>query len=507
MKNKLEQFAILTVLATFVLLALYLYVPQFIYLLILIEAGALLVCGHLIFFDQRNTTSKFAWVLTILLIPYIGLFFFLLIGKNPRSRRIPKKQRDNELRLQQHVSDIIQTISGVVNAQPPLSNELFKLSGKSALLGNQVKLFHEGEGAFNKIIDDIKNAQHHVHVFYFIIKGDSTGEKLLLLLAEKARQGIEVRLMYDSLGSIKLPYHLINQIKESGGEVKAYDLVNSPLLSTRINWRNHRKIVVIDGRIAHIGGMNIGDEYLSKTTRFKNWRDTNMRVAGPAVLEIQEIFIYDWLFFDKQTNTLDNFLIYTERYFPSVPAVTHCGETVQILYGGPYDSERIIKDAFIDIIGKATKSIKLAMPYFIPDVESLSALSRAARCGIKIQIIIPGKGDRGISFHGSNSFVERLLAVGIEVYFYDSESFIHCKILIVDDQMATIGSTNFDIRSFYLNHELSAFVYGPSETINELIEQFSIDLKNSTKIVRDNEGRSKITILKEKISELFIPLL
>ena len=507
MKNKFQQFALLTIITIGVLILFYWYVPQFIYVTMIVELFAFLTCGYLVFFDQRNTTSKFAWILTIILIPYIGLLCFLLIGKNPKSRKFSEQQKRNERTLQQHVSKIISDESRFPDLDHPLSRELFQLSGKRALIGNKVDLFHDGKQAFAELLEDIRVAQDHIHVFYFIIKGDATGEELLHLLAEKARQGVTVRLMYDSLGSIKLPYELIHLVEEAGGEVRAYDLVNSPLLSTRINWRNHRKMVVVDGKLAHMGGMNIGDEYLSKTEKFHYWRDTNLRIKGPSVLEVQEIFIYDWLFLDDNQTVIDKLLKQTDRYFPLLTEQYSAGEAVQILYGGPYDSERVIKDAFIDIIGKATKSIKLAMPYFVPDEEALSALRRAARCGIKIQLIIPGKGDRGISFHGSNSFINRLLAVGIEVFFYDPESFIHCKLMIVDDEIATIGSTNFDIRSFHLNHEVSAFIYGPSKTIDELNRQFATDLEQSISVDHYYQTRSTRTIIKERLSELFIPLL
>ncbi|WP_430611780.1 cardiolipin synthase [Enterococcus sp. DIV0876] len=506
MKNKLQQFAILTLFMMTVVILLFVFVPQFIYVTIVVECFALLASMHLIFFDQRPVSAKFAWILTILLIPYAGLLCFLLIGKNPRSRKIPQLQRNSESLLQQKVAEIVEKEHAYFNERHPLSHELFCLSGKHALMGNQLDVFHDGKQAFDQILADIEAAQHHIHVFYFIIKGDRTGAKLLQLLAKKAATGVKVKLMYDSLGSIKLPYDMLRPLEESGGEVRPYDLVNSPLLSTRINWRNHRKMVVVDGKIAHIGGMNIGNEYLSQTDKFRYWRDTNMRMSGLAVLEVQEVFIYDWLFLDPDQSTIGDFLSDVTLYFPTSQRCMQ-GETVQIIYGGPYDSERVIRDAFIDSIGKAAKSIKLAMPYFVPDEESFSALRRAARCGIQVQVIIPGKGDRGVSFHGSNSFIDRLMDAGIEVYFYDPRSFIHCKVMIVDDEIATIGSTNFDMRSFYLNHELSAFIYGPSKTIDALIQQFSVDLAKSISIDQLRQERTVLTIIKERLSALFIPLL
>ncbi|MBV6372986.1 cardiolipin synthase [Enterococcus casseliflavus] len=505
MKNKLQQLFVLTLITVILIFIFYLYVPYFIYLTVITELFSLIVCISLIFFDERNTTSKFSWILAILMFPYLGIISFILIGRNPKSRKFSIQQTQNELAIQKYVKKLIRSQNYVQHLNNTLPSEIFKLSGKSPVVGNQIDVFHDGNKAFTEILKDIQSASHHIHVFYFIIKGDSTGEKLLKLLAEKAKQGVIVRLMYDSVGSIKLPYDLIRYMKESGVETRVYDLVNSPLLSTRVNWRNHRKMIVIDGKIAHVGGMNIGDEYLSKTKEFNYWRDTNIRMMGLSVIEVQEIFLYDWFFLNTDIKA-ETFLKQSEYYFPTTEKKLS-GETIQVIYGGPYDSERIIKDAIINIIGKARRSIKIAMPYFVPDEDSLAVLRRAARCGIKIQLIIPGKGDRGISFHGTNSFIDRLLDVGIEVFFYNPNSFIHCKVIIVDDEIATIGSTNFDIRSFHLNHELSVFIYGPSETVNKLNQQFERDLECSISVYNYQQKKSTLTIINEKLSKLFIPLL
>lgn len=507
MKNNLQQLFIVTVLLLVLGLFAIFYFPQFVYVTVVMEWIAIIVCGFIIFKDRRNTSSKFAWIFTILFIPYVGVLLFFLIGKNPRSRRLPTQQIKNEQKIQSFLANLLSKNSQLIDEKMILSQELFQLSGKHALKGNKLNLYHDGNEAFEALLEDIVSAQHHVHVFYFIIKSDSTGERLMRALATKARQGISVRLMYDGLGSIKLSNELQKLLKEAGGEIREYDPVHSPRFSTRFNWRNHRKMVVIDGRIAHIGGMNIGDEYLSKSDKFAYWRDTNMKVEGPTVLEVQEVFIYDWLFLEDSEAALTPFFDQKANYFPTRFEENEDGETIQLVYGGPYDEERVIRDSLIDLVGKSTKSIKLSMPYFVPDEESLAALRRAARCGIKVQLIIPGKGDRGISFYGTNSFIQRLISAGVEVYAYDAASFIHCKIMIIDETIATIGSTNYDIRSFYLNHELSAFIYGPSKGIEELNSQFLVDLKNSKRFVETCDQPSLLTIIKERISELFIPLL
>ncbi|WP_086349986.1 cardiolipin synthase [Candidatus Enterococcus clewellii] len=508
MKSKLQRYKLLLFLLIFVVALLAVFFSKFSYILGGLELLAIVLCGYLVFFDKREASSKFAWVLTLLFLPLFGIILYFLIGKEPHQRKLPVQQIENEQRLQRFVSELLQKHPEIIRNEHELSREIYHLSSKYPTNANNVQVLNEGEAAFTQLLDDIAQAQHHIHVFFFIIKGDETGRALTRALVKKAKQGIQVRFMYDSLGSIAFPNKLLDDLRSQEVEVRTYDLLNSPLLSNKANWRNHRKMVIIDGKIAHVGGMNIGNEYRGKGKRFVNWRDTNIRLMGPSVIEVQECFIYDWLFLDKSEETLEYFLAKGTNYFPIVKNETSDSEIVQVVYGGPYDPERVIKDSFVDLIGKATRSIRLAMPYFIPDEETLGALRRAARCGIEVQLIIPGKGDRGVSFHGTNSFINTLLSAGVEVYAYDRTSFIHCKCMIIDGHIATVGSTNFDIRSFYLNHELSLFIYGPSAAVETLDEQFSADLKKSLRINKEiQERRTLLTKTKEKISALFAPIL
>lgn len=507
-KNKLHQFLILTLIVLTICISLYFVIGDLYLITLFVEVLAIITAGYLIFADKRNTSSKFAWLFTILFFPYIGIILFFVIGKNPEKRKFSAIQKENEGKLHQFVEDLFDNSDWVDKTEHIIAKELITLSNSHVLEHNQISNLADGEQAFKKLLADIHSATHHIHLFYFIYKDDETGQELANLLIDKVQQGVEVRLMYDSLGSIKLSYDFIHQLRQSGVAIRAYDVVNSPLLSTRINWRNHRKMVVIDGKIAHIGGMNLGNEYRSITEKFQYWRDTNLRINGPAVIEVQEAFIKDWLFLDNDKNALSLFLDQPQLYFPIEDFQTDGDDSCQIICGGPYDAERVLRDVMIELVSKASYSVKIATPYFVPDDEFLSTLRRVSRSGVKVQVIIPGKGDRSVSFHGSNSFIERLLSAGVEVFAYHDESFLHCKLMIIDDVIATVGSTNFDIRSFYLNHELSAIIYGPSESINEIKQQFEVDLTHSNQIsVELNQKKSIFVHFKEKISEFFIPLL
>ncbi|MEG0373150.1 MAG: cardiolipin synthase [Enterococcus sp.] len=509
MKNKLQRLLVITGLFIGICFVAYQLFDSFILLTLFLEAVSFFLCGYLVLIDKRPSTAKIAWLFTILFFPYMGLLLFFLIGNNPVFRRFSSVQKENERLLHQGMDRLLKEHPEIFSEPYSISKELTYLSGNEPLSGNQITHLSDGEQAYQELLRDLKTAKHHIHLMYFIYKADETGRELAEVLIEKAKQGVEVRFIYDSVGSIKLPFEFIDRLKEAGIFVRAYDLVNSPSLSTRINWRNHRKMVIIDGRIAHIGGMNLGNEYRSITNKFAYWRDTNLKIIGPSTIYVQYVFLLDWLFLNEDDQALNPFFQDQEHYFPlekvSSDAQT---EICQLIFGGPYDSERTLRDSIMELFGKAEKSIQIATPYFVPDEESLSVIRRAARCGLKVQLIIPGKGDRGISYYGNNSFIDRLLSAGVEVYAYDSTAFLHCKYLIVDGQVASVGSTNFDMRSFHLNHELSAFLYGPSPVVSEIQSQFEEDLRRSKRLTSEDQKKRKVlTIVKERLSEFLTPLL
>lgn len=508
MKNKLQQMLLTTVIFIVLLFFFYWVFDSFVLLSLFVEIVTVLVASYLIFFDQRNATSKFAWLFAMLMLPYVGLLLFLLLGRNQQKRRFSAIQKKNHQQLNHFLSQFFAKQEHWMGKEKFLSKELYHLSGNAALRGNALESLADGEMAYQRILSDVRQAKHHIHLFYFIYKSDETGTELAQLLIEKAEAGVEIRFMYDSVGSIKLPFEWLDQLKKAGIEVRPYDLVNSPLLSTRLNWRNHRKMVVIDGVIAHIGGMNLGNEYRSLTDKFSYWRDTNLRIEGPSALEVQGVFLNDWIYFEQEEDAVTPFLNQVDHYFPTKAIEKSEDENCQIIFGGPYHQERMIHDAFMDVIGKATTSIKIASPYFVPDEESLATLRRAARSGITVQLIIPGKGDRALSYFGNTSFIESLLTAGIEVYFYDKTAFLHGKYMIIDDTIVTIGSTNFDVRSFYLNHEISAFIYGPSKTVEVVVNQFQDDLANSERVTKKQRATRPISQrIKERLIAFFAPLL
>lgn len=503
MENKLTQIMTVSLITIFLLYILAAFTDAFLFILLGFELLAIGVSIYLLLFDSRNSKAKVAWFLALYFIPVLGFLFYLLLGRDPRTRRLPSEQLVNQATLKNFVRQEIAELNGEPNAT--VAEKIENLSGHATVTGNDILILSDGAAAYQRLFDDLTSATDHIHLFYFIFKADEVGRQLKEILIRKAKEGIEIRFMYDSLGSIKLPFSFVSELRAAGVEVRAYDPVNTFWLSRRLNWRNHRKVVVIDGKIGHTGGLNIGNEYRSVTEKFSYWRDTNIRIKGPLVCELQESFLYDWIFFDKSPKSLDTFFQQRSRYFSKE---TFGAETGQVVYGGPYDQEKMIRETILELIDSADELVQIATPYFVPDDESLAALRRVALSGVKVQLLIPGKGDRAISFNGTNSFIDSLLNAGIEVYQYDNSAFLHCKLMIIDGKTATVGSTNFDIRSFQLNHEISIFLYGPSISVDQLSHDFQQDLKEAVAVTTSKQmEKNWQQLLKEKMSALFVPLL
>src|SRR5699024_3763552 len=313
--------------------------------------------------------------------------------------------------------------------------------------------------------------------------------------------------MYEGFGSHALHPDFLAPLKEAGAEIYAFDPILSPWIVRTANLRNHRTIIVIDGQTGYTGGLNVGEEYRSNTDDFEFWRDTHMRIQGLAVRELQEAFLKDWVYLKNEMNAADEFISPEglEKYFsPKAQG----NDWAQVVYGGPYDEEYYVRDSMLNLMESAHESVWIISPYFVPDDESLAAIRRVALNGIDVKIIIPGKGDRGISFNGSNAYIEEMIDAGAEMYAYDNKSFIHDKIMIVDSKEAAIGTANFDDRSFRLNHELMVYLYENSSAVKHLVNDFKQDILDSRHFTKEDMLKKPITQrLKETLSSLLSPIL
>ncbi|QOV10611.1 cardiolipin synthase [Viridibacillus arvi] len=472
---------------------------------ILIELFGLAIVIKLIFFDIRNTLSKVAWITVILGLPVIGTGYYLYFGRDPITRKFSVSQIKETAKLVEVTHAIQKKYRS--SDLPRLSKRISNLSKINPLKGNKIDILTNGTATFSAIMEAIKNAKCHIHMQFYIYKKDDIGTEIRDLLVQKAKAGVEVRFMYDAIGAKCLNSAFLKPLSDAGAEVIAFDPILSLWLLHKANFRNHRKVIVVDSHIGFTGGLNVGDEYLSNTNTFKIWRDTHIRIEGLSVIELQESFLNDWIFMKNEKDSATPFINEKgiQKYFSPIEKGA---DWAQVIYGGPYDKENIIRDAMLNLIESAHENVWIATPYFIPDAEALAVIRRAAMSGIDVRIILPGKGDMGISYHGSNANIKTLLEAGVRVFAYDEESFLHCKIITVDGVNAAIGTANFDIRSFRLNHELMVFLYEASAAIHHLLHDFKIDFQASRELtMADMKNKSFRKQIKESISSLFSPIL
>lgn len=504
MLRHVKQIAIIIILISFLSYILLNYSTTLFYIVgIVLEVTGVLIALSLLLFDSRGTNSKVAWIAVIIVLPILGIISFFFFGRNPVKRKFSHHQYKEMDKIKQTMRDLP---SPVLSEAPELSQQIAHLTKSMPLHGNDITILTNGDQTFKAILESLKNAKNHIHMQYYIFREDEIGTEIRDILIQKAQAGVEVRFLYDGWGT-KLSSQFIKPLIDMGVDVEIYDPIYSFWIARTANLRNHRKIIVIDGQIAFTGGLNIGEEYRSNTEDFSFWRDSHLKINGLGVRVLQESFLMDWMYTKNQTLAADRFISKEgiQQYFSPVEVGN---QWAQIVYGGPYDDERLVRDAMLDLIDTAKKSVSIISPYFVPDEESLAILRRVAMSGIDVNIILPGKGDRGLSFHGSNAYIETMIKAGAKMHAYDSTAFIHAKIMIVDDEKAAIGTANFDVRSFRLNHELMVFLYDSSEAVDHLVQDFKNDLDHSTLYtIEEMKNKPFLQRLKEQLSSLFSPIL
>ncbi|GGI14959.1 hypothetical protein GCM10007380_25560 [Gottfriedia solisilvae] len=366
-------------------------------------------------------------------------------------------------------------------------------------MNTQTKVLTNGSETFPKIIEELKKAKHHIHIEFYIVRDDDIGQKIKEVLIEKAMNGVKVRFLYDAVGSWKLSRTFVKDLKKAGVEILAFSPVTVPVLNDTINYRNHRKIVVIDSKVGFVGGLNIGDEYLGKDQYFGKWRDTHLYLNGEGVRSLQFVFLQDWYY-------MTNEFIDDPEYFEIPTENIQSTGAIQLVSGGPDRKQEVIKDLFFAMITSARDSILIASPYFVPDDDLLTALKVAANGGVKVKILMPDRPDKKIVFYASRSYFPELLEAGVEIYEY-KQGFLHSKILIVDGEVASVGTANMDMRSFHLNFEVTAFLY-LEESIKHLVKDFQQDLLDSAPILLNEFKKRPIyKRIMESLSRLMAPLL
>ncbi|RNF39900.1 cardiolipin synthase [Planococcus salinus] len=468
----------------------------------------IILAFFILFYERKRASSVWAWVLILFFLPVIGFVLYLFFGK-PLSRNKMKHQSAyNNPELQKLSEEQLRKIDeGTFHHASSVAEEWLDIIRMNAASGeavtytqnNQLHIFTDGKLKFEKLFKDIELAQDHVHLQYFIIKNDDIGKRLVKLLEQKAREGIKVLLLYDDLGSRSLPNHFFDGLFQASGKALPSLPSKLPFINLRVNYRNHRKIGIVDGKIGYIGGFNVGNEYLGKNRKFGYWRDTHLRIEGEAVHSLQHLFLIEW-----NQNAKKYPVRYNDRYFPSVTTKNTTG--MQIVASGPNASVDQIKNVFLKLITRARKSIYIQTPYFIPDSSILDAIKTAILGGVDVRIMVPNKADHPFVHASSLSFLNELLSVGAKVYSYNN-GFLHAKTLVIDEKAFTIGSANMDVRSFSLNFEANAVIYN-QETAAEMARIFLQDMELSKELTKELfESQSLYQKVKQRLSRLIAPIL
>ncbi|WZY01172.1 cardiolipin synthase [Bacillus sp. FSL W7-1360] len=477
------------------------------YLSIALIITNILLASILIFIERKDAQSTWAWLLILFFIPFFGFIIYFLLGQTLSRRKLFKwsgiKKMGLEDMIQRQQDDVRSPHFHFGNETANQHRDLIymHLMNNEAVLteNNTVDILNDGKMKFQQLLTDIRAAKTFIHIQYYIFRYDGIGKEVIDALTARAAAGVKVRLLYDELGSRSLRKKFLRSFLEAGGEVGVFFPSKFAIINFRLNFRNHRKLVNIDGKIGYIGGFNVGDEYLGKKKRFGYWRDTHLRIQGPAVQAIQTRFILDW-----NQAAKEYYISYHDRYFP--PCTSSGNVPLQIVSSGPDSESEQIKNGYLKMIMSAKKSIFIQTPYFIPDQTLLDALRVAAQTGIDVEIMIPNKPDHMFVYWATTSHIGEMLKVGATVYIYEG-GFIHNKVIIIDETLSTVGTANIDQRSFKLNFEVNAFIYDKA-TARRLSADFRADVETSSLLtLSDYEHRPKRTRFKESISRLLSPIL
>ncbi|MDE6098870.1 MAG: cardiolipin synthase [Muribaculaceae bacterium] len=420
--------------------------------------------------ENRNPLKSLAWVTVLLLLPVVGIVLYIFFGRSFKNTRMISRRNRRKLKSRQRIPNTDIKSLDLTQASRQQIALGRSLTGAHYFPDNKVEIFTDGRSKFESLINDLRKARHYINLQYYIFDDDATGHLIRDILIDRARAGVTVRVVYDHVGSFSTKSRFFNEMKREGIQAYPFFKVTFPQLGTRINWRNHRKIVIIDGKTGYIGGMNIADRYITGG-KFDRWRDTHLRITGPAVVGLQFSFAIDWNFMGQP--------LIEETVDTKAPADGNVG--LQIITAGPTSQWRNIALAFHKAIATATRRVYIQTPYFLPTEALLKALQTAALAHVDVRLLLPRHSDSHMLTLASASYIDECLKSGIKIYYYEA-GMLHSKMIVIDDEISTVGSTNFDFRSFEHNFEANAFMF--SKELNaRLAAIFMDDLRLSTRIL------------------------
>ena len=416
-------------------------------LYIIITAGTMIA----VLVDDRQPVKALAWLLVLLFLPIVGVIAYFFFGQNTRHERIIGKQSLDKLTKRSMHAFANQTELHYPERYERLISQLSRDGGALPFKDNEVDIYTNGADFITALLAAIGRAKHHIHLCTYIIEDDALGRLVADALIDKAREGVTVRVIYDDVGCWKTPKAFFERMRDAGIDAHAFMPVKFPAFTSKINYRNHRKVCIIDGQEGFVGGMNIALRYIRGTKKLGAWRDTHLRIHGNAVHGLQTVFLIDWYFVDRT-------LINEKCYYPAVDSgmVNNC--LSQIVSSDPTSRYPEMEQAYVRILSEAKEYVYMSTPYFLPTEPVLFAMRMAALSGVDVRLIIPFHADSKIVEWASRRFVSTIEEAGVKVFLYKG-GFNHSKLLVCDDSLCSCGSTNIDFRSFNNNFEVNAFFY------------------------------------------------
>jgi cardiolipin synthase A/B len=455
--------------------------------------------------ENRSPVKTLSWVLVVLLVPFIGFIFYVFFGQNYRKEKIftRKSARYLEILTKYTTKQVRNLPKKLALESDDIKNKghLMKLminNNRSVLTEfNSIELLIDGAQTFPAMLNAIACAKDFINMEFYRFESDNLGRHFSNALIDQAKNGVKIKIVFDDVGSWSLSKKLINKMRSYGIEIYPFMPVKFPMLTNKINFRNHRKILVVDGNIGFVGGLNIADKYLDGLENLGKWRDTHLVITGEAVTALNSVFMSDW-YFVSETIPSDEPEFSTKLKIPE-----RCW--IQIASSGPDSDWANIMQVYFSAIATAIKSIYISTPYFSPDESIITAIKTASLSGVDVQIILPGKTDSAIANWNTKSYIEELLEAGVKIFLYE-DGFNHSKYILVDNIFASVGSANVDMRSFDLNFEIAALVYNKTFA-NKLFKVFIDDISKSRQVdLATWSKRRKSFRYKESLARIMGPL-
>ena len=449
--------------------------------------------------DNGQPAKTMAWIMVLIFLPVVGFVLYFFFGRNTRKERMISQRSLDQLTKRSMLEFAEQKDLKIPDEQEALVKLFTNQNWALPFKDNEVDIFTNGYDFFHSLLRDIGKAKHHVHIDSYIFNDDALGYMVADELIEKAQQGVEVRVIYDDVGCWNVKSDFFERMREAGIEVHAFMPVKFPAFTGKVNYRNHRKLCVVDGKTGYIGGMNIATRYIQGRSG-QAWRDTHLRIRGGAVYGIQRAFLVDWYFVDRT-------LISNRRFYPDVSEKIRNDCLIQIVTSSPISPWPDIMQGYVRILLQAKHYVYMETPYFLPTEPVMFAMRTAALAGVDVRLMIPYKTDAKLVEWASRSYVTQTVESGVKVYLYQA-GFNHSKLLVSDDALCTVGSTNIDFRSFENNFESNAFIYDV-QMARRLKEVFLQDVRESVLLedVKDLGHQTFIQHLWESLVRLVSPLL